>query len=212
MMTGSPGLGARGRFTFATFGAALGVVLAFVLLWLLWNRTSMQSWTDAGVLPFFVSMAALPAIGIPITPFFLAAGAAFGTRIGVIGSLVALGANLTLCYWIARSGLKSRIARLMTRLGYVLPTVDANTRGIRFTLLVKLTPLLPAFAKNYLLGIVGVPFVPYWVLSMLITGAYGVAVLVLGESVLSHDVDRGLVLAVAIVVVPLAVWLWRRRR
>ena len=58
---------------------------------------------------------AVPAIGVPMTPLLLLAGATFGPGIGLLGSLLALALNLTLCYWIAnlmRPGLRRCYADL----------------------------------------------------------------------------------------------------
>jgi hypothetical protein len=52
-------------------------------------------------LPYFAMMAVLPAIGIPISPLYILAGASFGIAVGLVGSLVALAVNATLCYWIS---------------------------------------------------------------------------------------------------------------
>ena len=82
---------------------------------------------------------------------------------------------------------------------------------MRFALLVKLAPGVPAFVKNYALGLAGVPFGLYFGLSMAITGVYAAALVVLGESVFDHN-PRADDIAVAIVVVlGLGVW-WLRRR
>jgi uncharacterized membrane protein YdjX (TVP38/TMEM64 family) len=153
-----------------------------------------------------------PALGIPITPFFLVAGATFGIRLGIAISLGALAANLTLCHWVASSGLRPRIASLLERFGHQLPDFeDRETGALRFTLLVKLAPGVPAVAKNYLLGLARVPFLVYFAVSMLITGLYGAALVLLGESLFEHDLSHLIVAAVVIVVAAFVVWWWRKR-
>jgi uncharacterized membrane protein YdjX (TVP38/TMEM64 family) len=192
----------------------LTVVVGCVLLWSAWRSTSVQTWkAEAGVVPFFAVMALVPALGVPMTPFFLLAGATFGERVGIIGSLTALALNLILCYELAGSKLRPLIARLFRRLGYALPDLDEaeGKRALRFTLFVKAAPGLPAWAKNYVLGMARVPFPVYFVVSMVVTGLYGAAVIVLGDSVLGHDVDRSVVVAGAVVLAAAVVW-WARRR
>ena len=174
--------------------AGLGLAALAVVVWWAWDHDAMMAWkADAGALPFFAAMAVLPAIGMPITPFFVLAGATFGVGIGLLGSGVALGLNLALCYGIARSGLRPWLESLLQRFEYELPDFEEKKRGaLRFTLLVKLTPGAPAVAKNYLLGLTGVPFSLYFVSSMLITGAYAVLCVVVGVSLFEHEIRRSL--------------------
>ena len=191
---------------------AFGGLLA--LLWVIWAREFVTGWMqEAAPLPFFSAMTLLPAIGIPLTPFFVVAGATFGVQVGLIGSFIALGANLAFCYWIARSGLRPRLEALLRRSRYELPDFREKDKGaLRFTLLVKVTPGVPAFIKHYVLGFAGVPFGVYFAVSMIITGVYGASFVVLGESLFDHDVDTAVIAAVVVVVIALALWWWRRRR
>ena len=102
---------------------------------------------------------------------------------------------------------------LLRRFEYELPNyAQKETGALRFTLLVKMTPGAPAFVKNYLLGLTGVPFPLYLGVSTLITGGYGAFCVLLGVSLFDHDVDHAIWLGAAVVVVALGVWLWRRRR
>ena len=193
--------------------SVLAVVGLVLLLWSVWDREALMAWVArARPLPFFALMALLPVIGVPITPFFIVAGATFGARLGLIGSGLAVATNLILCYGIARK-LRPRLKSLLRRFGYNLPDIGARKKGaVRFTLAVKLAPGLPQFVKNYGLGVAGVPFTPYFVLSMLITGVYGASFVVLGESLLTHDRGRAAIAAGFVAVLAVGLWWWRRRR
>ena len=193
--------------------AVVAVVGAAVLVWSVWDHTAWVAWMQrARPLPFFALMTVLPAVGVPVTPLFVLAGVTFGTRIGLIGSLVALGLNLTLCYFVAR-GLRRPMKKLMRRFRWELPNLAERDKGaVRFTLAVKFAPGVPAFVKHYGLGVAGVPFAIYLALSMLVTGGYAIALVVLGESMFDHQLDRSTFIAVGMVVVLLLVWWWFRRR
>src|SRR5579863_1708051 len=189
--------------------AIVSVALIVAIVWWAWDRPAILRWReDARPLPFFAGMAIAPAFGIPVTPLFVLAGATFGRRLGLVGSGLALTANLALCYWVARSALRPRLARLLRRFDYELPDFGAW----RFTLVVKLAPGIPAFVKSYGLGVARVPFMLYLGASLLITGVYGAALILLGESLFRHDRDRALVIGGVVLVLALALWLWRRRR
>ncbi|WP_187265944.1 TVP38/TMEM64 family protein [Alkalisalibacterium limincola] len=184
------------------------------LLWTAWDHEAFVRWKEqAGPVPFFAVMAILPAIGFPVTPFFILAGATFGVTVGLGGSLLALLANFSLCFWLARSGFRPGILRLLERFSVKLPRFDGDhKRALSFVLMVKFTPGVPAFAKNYLLGVAGVPFALYLTVSMLVTGLYAAAFVVLGESVLEHDVNRTVIAAAVIVLAAVGFWWWRRRK
>jgi len=193
---------------------AIGLAaVALIVLWA-WDRGLITRWKETATpLPYFAGMAIAPAFGIPMTPLFVLAGATFGRRVGLIGSGLALAANLVFCYWIARTGLRRWIGRLLRRFDYELPDFDKKYQGAwRFTFFVKLAPGIPQFVKNYTLGVAGVPFALYFGSSLLISGAYGAALILLGESLFQHDSSRSVVIGAAVVAVAVAVWWWRKQK
>jgi uncharacterized membrane protein YdjX (TVP38/TMEM64 family) len=194
--------------------ALLLITLAVVgfLLWSRWDREALLAWKrEAGPFRYFAAMALLPAVGVPITPFFMVAGALFGARLGLLGSALALAANLTLCHRLAAGALRPRFAKVLERFD-AFPDFAAQSRGaLRFTLLVKFAPGLPAAAKNYLLGLAGVPFATYFAVSMTLTGGLGVALVLLGESLFEHDLRLLTALLVTLALIA-AVLLWLRKR
>jgi uncharacterized membrane protein YdjX (TVP38/TMEM64 family) len=195
-------------------GGVVAVVGLGALFYLLWNRGGVTSWMEqSNPLWFFAAMSILPALGVPSAPLYIIAGATFGKGIGLIGSLLALGINATLCYWLAHSRFRPWIKQLLQRFGREIPDFKAENRGgVRFTLMVKLAPGLPTFVKNYALGAAGVPFSVYLGLTMLISGALALAFVVMGESVLEHDLRNVGAAAVAIAVLVGGFWWWRKRR
>jgi uncharacterized membrane protein YdjX (TVP38/TMEM64 family) len=213
--TGGSRRAARSDWTWTKGALALvGVALIVFIVWWAWNHESIMRWREgARPWPFFIGMAIAPAFGVPITPLFILAGATFGRRLGLIGSGLALAANLALCYWIARSAFRPQISRLLRRFEYDLPDFQQSRTGAwRFTLMIKAAPGIPAFFKTYGLGVARVPFAMFMGSSMLITGAYGAALILLGESVFRHDRNRIIVVAAVVIVLAGAVWLWRRKR
>jgi uncharacterized membrane protein YdjX (TVP38/TMEM64 family) len=218
-MTEDAGSGGRPRSALVRWARRALVVAALaglaLLVWTLWDRTALTTWmSEARPLPFFVAATLLTALGAPITPVFLVAGATFGVRVGLLGSFLALTANLAVTYWVARSSLRPWLESLLRRLGHELPDFGgAGRSSLRFALMVKLAPGVPAFLKNHALAVAGVPFPLYLGLSLLITGAYAAALVVVGESLLEHDLGRSLALtaAVALAVAIGLLW-WRRRR
>ena len=194
-----------------TVAALVGLAL---LLWSVWDREALSSWmSQARPLPYFAMAALLTAIGVPITPIFIVAGATFGVRIGLVGSLLALAASLAVTYWLAYL-FRPWVESLLRRFDRELPDFGrARKSALRFTVMVKLAPGIPSFLKSWALAVAGVPFPLYLGVSLLITGAYAAALVVLGESLLEHDVRRTVALAAPFaLLVALGLWLRRRSR
>lgn len=192
----------------------LALLVLLVALWQAWDHEAVLAWKrEAGPVPFFIAMALLPALGFPMTPFFVIAGATFGTVGGLLGSGVALLANLMVCFWIAHSGLRPHLARLISRrTRYELPVYEARDRRTwRFALVVRVAPALPVFTKNYLLGLAGVPLGIYLGVSLLFSGLYGASFVVLGESLLTHDPVKATAAVAVLALASAGVWAWRRR-
>ena len=199
---------------------ALAVVVAAVLYlaWALWDYQAVMAWMErARPLPFFVATALLPAIGAPLTPFFLLAGATFGVQTALIGSLIALAANMAICYWIGRSGLRPRLISILERFDYSLPDFEPDSgksfaRSARFTTMVKVTPGVPGFIKNYGLGAARVPFGIFLVVGIVFSGAYAAALIVLGDSIFDHNLSTGALAVLALAAIGIVAWLWMRKR
>lgn len=199
--------------TWAWRGVAAAAALAVMIwLWRAWDTESFVEWkAQAGPAPFFVALAVLPAFGVPTTPFYLLAGATFGVKTGLAGSAASLAVNLVLCYWIAHSGLRVWLERLLARTRYDLPAVSGRKQAVKFTLLVKFAPGVPTFVKHYALGLGRVPFGIYFGLSFGITSLYAATFVVLGESALERSPTRALAALAALALLGGAVW-WVRRR
>jgi uncharacterized membrane protein YdjX (TVP38/TMEM64 family) len=194
--------------------AALVVGLGYLVV-SIWDHEALVRWmNEASPVPFFLAMAVLPAIGVPLSPFMIVAGATFGIWAGLLGSMTAIAINLVIGYAIAHSKLRPRILALFERFDYKVPDFTAGGRKAwRFAAAVKVTPALPAFAKTYILAVTAVPFPIYFVVSFAINSAFAFAWIVLGDSLLVHDWDLTTVAAVAIVVLAvLALMWWRKRR
>lgn len=181
----------------------LAVTALVVVGWALW-RLDVEEFVDetaaAGPLPFFAALAVLPAIGFPTTPLFLLAGAAFGTVVGIVGTILSMTINLAMIYWLAGGYLRRMIeTHLLVRFRYTLPDLS-RVGAWRFTLLIKLAPGVPSFIKNYVAAIAGVPAKPYFGVLWPLTMLYAAAVILLGDSL--HDGDHSMtVVAVASLIV-----------
>ncbi|HWU85757.1 MAG TPA: VTT domain-containing protein [Kofleriaceae bacterium] len=204
----------KSPWRFVRLGLAVAALVAFMyLVWSAYDHEAVMAWLHGlRPVPYFAAMAVLPAIGVPTTPLYILAGASFGIWIGVVGSLIALAANLALCFWVAR-GLRPTFRTLLRKFHAELPDFSEREKGnFRFVLGVRVAPGVPAVLKNYALGMSGVSFTIYMVVAMLFAGVYGVAFVVVGEALLDHQLSRTAIAIAAVAVLAVAVMVYRRRK
>lgn len=188
----------------------LGVLLFWLFIEEI-NYEAVLEWKrNLGVGPFFTALALLTLLGLPMTPFFLLAGAAFGIPLALLGSALALAVHVTLCYWMARQILRPYLDQILAAFDYQMPQLD-RSQAIQFVLFIKLTPGLPALLKSYVAGLAPLPFGLYFLISWSVTYAYAVALVLLGESIMEGDVSHAVWGALVLLVVTL-IGLWLRRR
>jgi len=192
-------------------GSALLLLLVAAAVWFAWDREAVRAWKEgASPLAFFTAMAILPAFGVPLTPFYIIAGATFGLRLGLLISAFAVAFNLAISYFVAQHALRDWLQRLMQRFDYEFPDFERGKGALRFTLLVKLTPGVPMFLKNYLLGMSGVPFGIYLGTSLFTAALYAVPLMALGNSLFQHDSKRAWLAVTLVLTAAIIAWVWRR--
>ena len=192
-----------------SLGAIAVVIGAFLLLKLVSPRQAIEYISELGPVPFFASLAILPAFAAPITPWYLLAGPAFGLKVAIPGCIAAITVNIAVTYVAARWLMRPLIVRLMERTGYTVPVVRPEDRW-QVTLLVRITPGPPFFIQSYLLGLAGVPFSIYLLVSVPVAALMGVGVIVFGESLLSGRSGQVVIGVSMIIVAVIAVRLVRR--
>jgi len=154
------------------------------------GERSIVAIRDAGPGIFFVAMALLPALGVPMLTFTLTAGPMFGQRLGigvvVVLSLAAITVNFILSYFLARYTMRPVLEKLMAWLGYKLPKIgEGDVTDV--TIIVRVTPGIPFFAQNYLLGLAGVPFRKYLAVTCILTWTLSAAFVLFGDALMRGE-------------------------
>lgn len=157
----------------------------------------------------FLAVAFLPLVGMPASPLWIAAGVRLGTLAGFGLCSGALLINFTAGYWLARWGLRSSLTRWLSRRGWRIPEIPAKDETLTI-LLLRVTPGVPLCVQNYLLGLAGVKFSRYLLLSIPAQAAYALAFVWLGHSLASSAVWRLLLAVAALTGLVLLVSLLRR--
>jgi uncharacterized membrane protein YdjX (TVP38/TMEM64 family) len=168
---------------------------------------------DAGPWVFFLAFALLPAVGFPISVFYLTAGSAFADRMGMGGVLAAAGVallvNIAVSYWLARYALRPWLVQLISLTKYKIPVV-APTEHAEITLILRITPGPPYFVQSYLLGLAEVSFGTYIWISWIISMAYASGFIVFGDAILHGKAGLAVTGISVLVAVALIVHLLRR--
>ncbi len=157
---------------------------------------------NAGPVAFFTAIAVLPAFGVPTLTLILPAGPAFGERLGmgnvVLFTSLALMVNFILTYFLARRALRPLLEKLIVRLGYELPKVEAGDTTDLIVIL-RLTPGIPFCVQNYLMGLGEVPFGRCLALSLLFCLPQNAAFVVFGDA-LVHGKGKMILMAGGLIV------------
>lgn len=205
------------RLVLAAFVAVVGTAVAVVIVktgLMDTLQTVILHLREAGPAVFFIAMAVLPAAGFPLLAFTLAAGPVFGPTLGtgwvIVWSLTAVITNLLLTYWLANRAFRPLVSRVLGYFDFRLPENLAGSAW-QLSLIVRLTPGPPFWVQSYLLGLVGIPLVPYLIVSTGVVAGYIVALVWGGEAIASGN-GRLALAAVGVLGVTIAVLQLLRHR
>lgn len=200
------------------FGASVlvGAVVAFLLAGphpaeaIAWAREIALPWLER--LPpaaLLVAVALLPAFGCPVSPLYLLVGA-HGPWVAGPGLALAVAANLSLSWVLARTLLRPVLTALIARRGLRIPEIRPANR-LRVTALVRLTPGLPLFLQSTLLALAGVPFLPYLALSWALQYPIALAMAMLGDAFIHGGVGTAVAGAGLLIALLIGIRLLRQR-
>lgn len=148
---------------------------------------------EAAPLPeLFLAMVLLPLAGVPVSPFWIAAGIRLGPGAAMLASTIALVLNMALGYWLAHGTLRIPLLRWMTKHGYSAPRLEGLSEA-QFIVMIRVAPPLPLAVQNYLLALAGVRLLPYLLLSVPVQAAYALAFIWFGHTLTGHDLWRVIV-------------------
>ncbi len=171
-----------------------------LIFWLWWSGVDLETlkeWLDiayqrASESPMwlFAALALLPALPVPASPFMILAGAVFTPKFGVLGAILltisAMAINMSWTYFMAAYPGRGLVNKLLRFLEVELPQLSGSN-AIKLTLLLRVTPGIPFFLHNLILGFVRVPFRIYLPISLATTSLFTVGFVVLGESLLKGE-------------------------
>jgi uncharacterized membrane protein YdjX (TVP38/TMEM64 family) len=164
-------------------------------------QTGLDLVRQAGPVAFFLSMAFLPALGVPMLTFVLLVAPVFEKRLGLplvfLFSLSALTFNLVFTYVLARWLLRPPLQRLVEKLGYKIPEVEGSD-ATDLLVILRVTPGVPFCVQNYMSGLAQVPLRTYLIISCLVAWAYNTAFIFFGDALL-HGKGRVIVMLIGVI-------------
>lgn len=155
-------------------------------VWLLETLQVVPLWL------YLVMFVVLPAVGAPLTLFYLTVGAmveGVGWALVVAWSCV-LG-NMALSYFLGRSLLHGFLEKLLRARGWRIPQVSRSMEW-KLILMLRSSPA-PWLIQNYLLALAGTRFGRYLGLSILVQGPIGAGVIVVGDSLFKGQAKFALI-------------------
>ncbi len=166
--------------------ALLGVLAMGVDVRALVHR-AVRVLSSAGPVAYFLAMAFIPCLGVPMLAFLIPAGPVFAERFGLPGvvglCLAAVTVNMMFTYWLARWALRPLFRRLLDRFGYRMPEVEGSD-ATDLVVILRVTPGIPFFVQNYLSGLADVPLKNYVFVSCVVTYLYDSSFVIFGDALL----------------------------
>jgi len=159
---------------------------------------------------FFTALAVLPALPIPISPFYLISASLYGFWFSYACIGVAVAVNLAISFGLASGVFRPVVERIVGALGYGVPRLRPGEHA-RLALVVRVTPGPPYFAQNLLLGLTGIPFRVYMAVSWPTQMGWAFVFLVLGESATRGSVGLAIAGLGGLVAVTVATRMLRAR-
>jgi uncharacterized membrane protein YdjX (TVP38/TMEM64 family) len=135
---------------------------------------------------FITLMLVLPLLGVPIGIFLVLVGIKFGIVQGLLLSALIMPCHMALTYYLVHSFLRNWITTLLKPYKVSIPKLR-NDQNRWHAFVFMLIPGLPYVAKNNLLALAEMPFVPYMVINW--TAQFGLSIpfIILGSAIMEMD-------------------------
>ena len=201
----------------------LGVVSAMVVM-LLWQSHPEaiywlelldlgHSFLEENPWALFVVMATLPGLGFPSSATLMLFGVVMAPHYGMPAAVALAIAAQSLCsiwtYGLAAGPLKRLLRRYLQR-ERALPEMS-KYNAVRLGLILRLTPGIPYALQNIILGIIGMRFRDYLLVSIPTTSLWTACFVITGGAIFKGQLGWAITGIVILIVVILATRMWSRK-
>ncbi|MGB0415816.1 MAG: TVP38/TMEM64 family protein [Coraliomargarita sp.] len=160
-----------------------------------------------------LTVATLPGLGVPISPILILFGIVMQPQFGVIGACAIGIAAQSLCsiwtYFLASGILRDFLRNYVLR-NRALPELN-HRNALRLGFIIRIAPGFPYALQNIVLGVLGLPFKTYLLVSIPVNSLYTIGFIVTGGAIFEGQVGLALTGALLLVVVILATRMIRSR-
>lgn len=210
------------------WGLAAGGLLGAVALGVAWRAGLLdlarlrdlwhacEAFLRANPWCLFAGLVVLPGLPVPTSALLLLAGTVWRAQPAAACaiSLLAMSLNMTWTYWIAARPARGVIEKLLASSTLRIPELPPGNH-LRLILLLRLTPGVPLFLQNYVLGFFQVPFRLYLPLSIGCSGMMASGIVLGGAGIADGNLmpaltGLGLIVAAVVLVRALRQMLARR--
>lgn len=132
----------------------------------------------------------LPGLPVPASPLLFTAGVVWREQpyMAVGFALLGISLNLTWTYWLAAGPARRLVEKLLVATETQIPDLPRGDH-LRLILILKLTPGIPFFLQNYLLGFLRAPFLLYLPVSILCNGLIGTGIVLSGVGIADGNLE-----------------------
>ena len=175
--------------------AGLGLLLGAAAMLLAWRMGVDLAMLKAGWLRaeaflrerpwwLFAGLVILPGLPVPTSALLVLAGTVWSDRpvAACAICLVAIALNMSWTYWLAARPGRGLVEKLLAAGTLRVPELPRGNH-LRLLLVLRLTPGVPLFFQNYLLGFFRVPFALYLPVSLACSGLIACGIVLSGAGV-----------------------------
>ena len=154
-----------------------GVDLVDLKVW----RGLMEAYLEKSPWVLFAALVVLPGLPVPTSLLLLTAGVVWKNQpLMACGlCLLALALNFSWTYWLAAGPARRLVEKMLAATAIQIPELPRGDH-LKLILVMRLTPGIPLFFQNYLLGFLRAPFWLYLLISTVTIGVIGSGVVLSG--------------------------------
>jgi uncharacterized membrane protein YdjX (TVP38/TMEM64 family) len=172
-----------------------------------------RAFLEANPWALIAALATLPGLGFPSSPVLILFGVIMAPHYGMPAAVALAIAAQSLCtiwtYALAAGPLRELLTRYVLR-HRELPTMS-ESNAVRLGLILRLTPGIPYALQNIVLGILGMRFRPYLLVSIPTTSLWAAGFVITGGAIFKGELGWAITGVAILIVLVLVTRMWSRK-